>query len=146
MVGQSNTTKYVRLLGTAVCLALGVGLALPVAPALAQSEPASAGTNTPPATSTAQPPSATDLDTDFWVLVRDSADANALQSYLSSFPSGKFTNEARQKLAALRKDEKGAEMTPSPSASPAPPAMTPAAPAENKELARALQRELKRVG
>ena len=143
MVGQRNMRKNVSILGTAVCVALGFGLATTAAPASAQSEPVSAGA------STAQPPMATDLDTDFWVLVRDSADANALQSYLSSFPSGKFTSEARQKLASLRRDDKILGVSPEPSASaapPAPPAIAPAAPAENRELARALQRELKRVG
>jgi peptidoglycan hydrolase-like protein with peptidoglycan-binding domain len=145
MVGQSNIAKSIRISRTAAGFALGVGLALAVAPALAQSEPVSAGASPSPATGTAQPPLASDLDTDFWVLVRDSADPNALQSYLSSFPSGKFTNEARQKLAALRKLEKGEEMAPTPSTSP-PPQIAPAAPAENRELARALQRELKRVG
>jgi hypothetical protein len=149
MVGQRTTRTNARILGTAVCVALGLGLATTALPASAQSEPVSAGTSTPPGASTAQPPTATDLDTDFWVLVRDSADPNALQSYLSSFPSGKFTSEARQKLAGLRRDDKTLGVSPEPSASaapPAPPAIAPAAPAENKELARALQRELKRVG
>jgi hypothetical protein len=151
MVGQRNTTKNTRILGTAVCMALGLGLAVPAAPAMAQLDAAAktatgAGNS---GTSTAQPPSSIDLDTDFWVLVRDSADPNALQSYLSSFPSGKFTDEARQKIAALRKDEKSVDLTPAPAASPAPPAppaIAPPAPTENKDLARALQLELKRVG
>jgi hypothetical protein len=152
MVGQRNTTKNARILGTAVCMALGLGLAVSAAPAMAQLDAGAGQTATGPGnsgTSTAQPPSSTDLDTDFWVLVRDSADPNALQSYLSSFPSGKFTAEARQKLASLRKDEKSSETTPAPAASSAPPAplaLSPPAPVENKDLARALQRELKRVG
>ena len=145
MVGQRNTRKNVRILGTAACMALGLGLALSAAPAAAQSSTGAGQTSTGSGgSSTAQPPTATDLDTDFWVLVRDSADPGALQSYLSSFPSGKFTDEARNKLATLRKDDKSAGVSPSPSASPAPPAppaIAPAAPAENKELARALQRE-----
>lgn len=150
MVGQRNMRKNVSILGTAACVALGLGLALSAAPATAQSGTGAGQTSTGSGgSSTAQPPTATDLDTDFWVLVRDSADPGALQSYLASFPSGKFTDEARNKIAALRKDDKSAGVSPTPSASaapPAPPAIAPAAPAENKELARALQRELKRVG
>jgi hypothetical protein len=150
MVGQRNMRKNVSIFGTAACMALGLGLALSAAPATAQSGTGAGQTSAGSGgSSTAQPPMATDLDTDFWVLVRDSADPGALQSYLASFPSGKFTDEARNKIAALRKDDKSAGVSPSPSASaapPAPPAIAPAAPAENKELARALQRELKRVG
>lgn len=150
MASRCTTTPR---LGAALCLVLGMGLALSSAPAQAQS---AAG----PGTSTAQPPASSDLDTDYWVLVRDSSDPEAMQSYLFSFPSGKYADIARQKLATLREQQvkspgafpgpvgqdtvrtPGVELTKtSPgSLSPAPPA------AENKELARALQRELKRVG
>lgn len=149
MVGQCTMRAKVCFLRTAVCLSLGLGIALSGAPANAQSGASTAATGPGSGASTAQPPAATDLDTNFWVLVRDSADPNALQSYLSSFPSGKFTEDARQRLAALRaQEEKSARASPAPSTYPlAPaPAVAPAPPAENKELARALQRELKRVG
>lgn len=151
MASRCTTTPK---LGAALCLVLGMGIALSSAPALAQS------TGADPGTSTAQPPASSDLDTDYWVLVRDSSDPEAMQSYLYSFPSGKYSDIARQKLVALREQQvKSAGAIPGPagqdtvrtpgveltktspaSLSPAPPA------AENKELARALQRELKRVG
>jgi hypothetical protein len=149
MVRQSNTKKNARTFGTAACLVLGLGLVLSSAPANAQSGAAAGQTSTGSGANTAQPPAGADLDTDFWVLVRDSADPNALQSYLASFPSGKFINEARQKIAALRGQEDtkvGISPSESSPAPPPPPAAAPAPRPDNPELARALQRELKRVG
>jgi hypothetical protein len=145
MVRQSNIRTNMLAAGAAASVALGLGLALAPTPTYAQSN-AAAPVATGSGASTAQPPAASDLDTDFWVLVRDSADPSALQSYMASFPSGKFVNEARQKIAVLREQEdRRARIVPSESpAPPTPPAA--ASPPENKDLALALQRELKRVG
>jgi peptidoglycan hydrolase-like protein with peptidoglycan-binding domain len=137
--------------GAATCLVLGVGLAHLPAPAQAQANPVASE-------ATAQPPGSSDLDANFWALVRDSKDPEALQSYLYSFPTGKFAEQARHRLAMLREREgNAARPTPAPSreaprnieltrATPPPP--TPAGPSAtgNGELVRALQRELKRVG
>ncbi len=138
MVSRRTTT--IPVFGAALCVALGLGIGLGDAPAKAQSG-ASSGES---GVGTAQPPASADLDTNFWVLVRDSRDPNALQSYLASFPSGKFADEARNRLSTLRDQEKTAR-APEPVAPPAPAAITPPA-TNNMELARALQRELKRVG
>ena len=96
MVGQHNMRNYVSILGTAACMALGLGLALSAAPAMAQSGTGAGQTSTGSGgSSTAQPPTATDLDTDFWVLVRDSADPGALQSYpQASHPASSPTRRA----------------------------------------------------
>lgn len=125
-----------------LCLALGMGVTLGAAPGHAQG-PATAGAE---ADRTAQPPGSADLDTNFWVLVRDSVDPEALRSYLDSFPSGKFAAQARQKITTLRGQQgKTATVEPAQVPTSLPPAATPPA-SENKDLARALQRELKRVG
>jgi putative peptidoglycan binding protein len=141
MVGRR--TKTIPVFGTALCMALGLGLALGGLPAKAQ--PGSGANSGEAGLGTAQPPASADLDTNFWMLVRDSRDPDALQSYLASFPSGKFADEARNRLTTLRDQEKTARVTPAPAALPAPVAIAPP-PTDNKELARALQQELKRVG
>lgn len=130
-----------------LCLALGMGVTLSTASAQSQGPSMAASSE---ADRTAQPPGGVDLDTNFWVLVRDSRDPNALRSYLDSFPAGKFAAQARQKIDVLREQQgKTAKAEPVPSAAPInPPAAVPPAPsaAESKDLARSLQRELKRVG
>jgi hypothetical protein len=142
-------SRQTTLTAAAASLVMGLVLAVAGAPARAQS-PTTAAEAAP---STTQPPGATDFDTSFWVLVRDSKDPDAFQSYLQSFPAGKFAAEARQKIAALRAElDKSAVRTPGveltktdPSPPSPPPAIAPSA-GENKDLARSLQRELKRVG
>lgn len=151
MMSRYTTTP---MLGAAACAVLAMGVALYGAPGKAQGPTTAAATEAD--RSTAQPPLSSDLDTNMWVLVRDSTNPEALQSYLQSFPSGKFAEQARQRLASLREQQgNGARVTPAPSGEPPqniarttpPPApqVTPPT-AENKELARALQRELKRLG
>jgi hypothetical protein len=144
------------MLGAAVCFALGLGTLLLTAPATAQGPAPSTEADR----STAQPPASSDLDTNYWILVRDSTDPEALQSYLHSFPTGKFADIARQRLVTLREQQnKSAMVTPGPSSDvpryveptkvgPASPSLLPqtAPPADNIALARTLQRELKRVG
>src|SRR5262245_10827139 len=98
MASRPTTTQ---MLGAAACVVLGMGALLIDAPAKAQA-PVSA---TEADRSTAQPPGSSDLDTNFWTLVRDSNDPAALQSYLQSFPAGKFADVARQRIAALREDK-----------------------------------------
>jgi peptidoglycan hydrolase-like protein with peptidoglycan-binding domain len=143
-------SRQTTLTAAAASLVVGLVLVVAGAPSRAQS-PATAAEAAP---STTQPPAATDFDTSFWVLVRDSKDPDAFQSYLQSFPAGKFAEEARQKLTALRSElDKSAVRTPGveltktdPSSPPSgPPPVAPSA-GDNKDLARALQRELKRVG
>jgi hypothetical protein len=153
---MGNRCTTTPIFGAAACIVLGAGLALFGAPAKAQAP------GTPAALeadrSTAQPPGSSDLDTNFWALVRDSGDPDALQSYLYSFPSGKFAEQARQRLAMLREREgNAARVSPVPSgeaprkielARTSPPQASQAGPAasDNTELVRALQSELKRVG
>ena len=153
MVRRNTTTP---IFGAAAYVALGLGALLLAAPAMAQGPSATAEADR----STAQPPGSADLDTNYWTLVRDSTDPEALQSYLHSFPTGKFADLARQRLATLREQQnKSAMATPGPSselprnveptkASPSSPSLLPQAtpPADNIALARSLQRELKRVG
>ena len=141
-----------QMLGAAVCVVLGMGTLLVSAPVEAQGTSAEA--------STAQPPASSDLDTNFWALVRDSTDPAALQSYLYSFPTGKFADVARQRMAALREQQdRAARTSPAPSSeppdrvemartsppSPPMPQITPSA-TDSPDLPRTLQRELKRVG
>jgi len=141
------------MLGAAACVVLGMGTLLVNAPAQGQA-PASA------AESTAQPPGSSDLDTNFWALVRDSTDPAALQSYLYSFPTGKFADVARQRMAALREQQdRTVRASPAPSTEPPErvemartnppsspmPQITPSA-TDSPDLPRTLQRELKRVG
>ena len=150
MASRPTTTQ---MFGAAACVVLGMGLL--VAPAKAQA-PASA---VEADRSTAQPPGSSDLDTNFWSLVRDSNDTAALQSYLQSFPAGKFADVARQRIAALRED-KAARTSPAsssespdrvemarstPPSSPAPE-LAPSVTGDAELLPRTLQRELKRVG
>jgi hypothetical protein len=142
-----------QMLGAAACVVLGMGTLLLTAPARAQA-PTSA------AESTTQPPGSSDLDTNFWALVRDSTDPAALQSYLYSFPSGKFADVARQRMAALREQQdRTVRTSPAPSSEPPErvemartnppsspmPQTTPSA-TDSPDLPRTLQRELKRVG
>ena len=97
-----------QMLGAAACVVLGMGALQLNAPAKAQAPAAEA--------STAQPPGSSDLDTNFWSLVRDSNDPAALQSYLHSFPTGKFADVARQRMTALREQQdRNARPAPSPS-------------------------------
>ena len=143
-----------QMLGAAACVVLGMGALQLNAPASAQA-PASATE-----ASTAQPPGSSDLDTNFWSLVRDSNDPAALQSYLHSFPTGKFADVARQRMTALREQQdRNVRTSPAPSSeadrvemarnhppsSPAPQ-LTPSATGDADLLPRTLQRELKRVG
>ena len=134
--------------GAAATALVSLSLALCVMPALAQAPAAgnmSGNTSTEGNSSTVQPPGSADLDMNYWILVRDSKDPDALQSYLQSFPSGRFADEARQKLAALR-SQPGMESTRTdvPPQPPVPAAVAP--PVDNKDLTLALQRELKRIG
>lgn len=137
--------------GATASVVVGLAIAWCTLPAFAQSQSPAAAAEANPSTS--QPPASTDLDTNFWVLVRDSNDPDALRSYLQSFPSGKFADEARQRLATLRPHVDKApvrnsdlELTKTdPSSTPPAPAVVPPA-SENKDLVRSLQRELKRVG
>jgi hypothetical protein len=143
-----------QMLGAAACVVLGMGALQLNATARAQG-PAPAAE-----TSTAQPPGSSDLDTNFWSLVRDSNDPAALQSYLHSFPTGKFADVARQRMAALREQQdRNVRTSPAPSSeadrvemarnhppsSPAPQ-LTPSVAGDADLLPRTLQRELKRVG
>ena len=142
-----------QMLGAAACVVLGMGTLLLNATAKAQA-PASA------AESTAQPPGSSDLDTNFWALVRDTTDPAALQSYLYSFPTGKFADVARQRMATLREQQDtSARAFPLPTAEPpgrvdiartSPPSspgpQIPPPATESADLPRTLQRELKRVG
>ncbi len=142
-----------QMLGAAAYVVLGMGTLLVNAPAQGQT-PASA------AESTTQPPGSSDLDTNFWALVRDSTDPAALQSYLYSFPTGKFADVARQRMAALREQQdRTVRASPAPSSEPPErvemartnppsspmPQITPSA-TDSPDLPRTLQRELKRVG
>jgi hypothetical protein len=140
-----------------VCLVLGAGIAL--ADLSAKAQPAAASTAADAGSTTAQPPQSSDLDADFWALVRDSTDPGALQSYLQSFPNGKFAPQARDKLARLQgQEDNTARRSPAPSneapirtpdmemARTPDSAMPMPSAANNKDLARALQQELKRVG
>jgi hypothetical protein len=152
MASRRTTTQ---MLGAAACVVLGMGTLLLNAPVQAQAPRSSAAMEAD--RSTAQPPASSDLDTNFWALVRDSTDPAALQSYLYSFPTGKFADVARQRIAALREQQDGsARAFPAPSSeapgrvdiartsppsSPAPQVAT-----ENADLPRTLQRELKRLG
>jgi hypothetical protein len=149
MASRRTTTQ---MLGAAACLVLGTLLAS--APAAAQAVSATEADR-----STAQPPGSADLDTNFWTLVRDSNDPAALQSYLQSFPSGKFADVARQRIASLRED-KAVRASPAPSSespdrvemargtppSSPTPELKPSATGNADLLPRTLQRELKRVG
>ena len=141
-----------QMLGAAACVVLGMGTLLVNAPVKAQAPAAEA--------STAQPPASSDLDTNFWALVRDSTDPAALQSYLYSFPTGKFADVARQRMAALREQQdRTVRASPAPSSEPPErvemartnppssptPQITPSA-TDSPDLPRTLQRELKRVG
>jgi hypothetical protein len=142
VMASRRTTALVR--GATMAVVVGLGMAL-VAPTCVLAQATSAEPTT------TQPPQSSDLDANFWALVRDSTDPGALQSYLDSFPSGKFVTQARDRLATLREQQARGTSTPSreasihnPGVEPSRPAAPP--PAENKDLARALQQELKRVG
>ena len=148
MANRPTTTQMLR----AACVVLGMGLL--VAPAKAQA-PASA---VEADRSTAQPPGSSDLDTNFWSLVRDSNDPAALQSYLQSFPPASSPTSpasASRRCARTRPPghprhpqripRQGGDGEGTPPSSPAPE-LTPSATGNADLLPRTLQRELKRVG
>jgi len=106
-----------------------------------------------------------EVETKVWTAVADSDDPVRLQSYLNLYPNGRYADLARQRLAALRTEPR--EPPPPPAAAdppkeepppraaavdpppqPPPPAAGAGqpAPAQNVELVRALQRELRRIG
>jgi hypothetical protein len=114
-------------------------------------------------------PSAAEIESNFWSAVRDSDQPSLLQSYLNSYPNGRFAEAARLRIAELHLREvkppealkAPSEPSPAPEStntdvaavSPPPPAPEPPREAvkpqplsANVEFVRALQRELKRVG
>lgn len=102
-----------------------------------------------PASTPAPAISTSDLDVAYWSAVRDDPTASELRAYLEKFPNGLFAGVARKRLEALEtKPQQQASLDPAATvdtgaATTAPPQPVPSDP---KELARAVQAELNRLG
>jgi len=102
-----------------------------------------------PASAPSPAVSSSDLDVAYWTAVRDNPTAAELRAYLEKFPNGLFATAAQKRLEALEnKPQQQASLTPSTNLGTAPsvPQDTRPVPTDPKELARAVQVELNRLG